>query len=77
MQTNTSTARYCGLVPVRIQEALFIGRSLERCRKFQEVVDEIQKREYNDPQLFTNGPPEVHTDIAIPRPCCYCDGNGD
>jgi len=77
MQENTSTARYCGLCPVRIQEALFIGRSLERLRKFQAVVDEIQKKGYNDPEPFTDEPPEVHADIAISRPCCYCVGNGD
>ena len=61
MQTNTLTARYCGLSPVRIQEALFIGHSLERCRKFQEFVDDIQKKGYNAPELFIDEPPEVHT----------------
>ena len=60
MQENISTARHCGLSPVRIQEALFIGRSLERLRKFQEIVDEIQKDDYNEPELFTDEP-EVHT----------------
>ena len=76
MQANTLTARYCGLSPVRIQEALFIGRSVERLRRFQEVVDKIQNKEYNVPELFTDEPPEVHTDIALSRPCCYSDGNG-
>ena len=61
MQVNTLTARYCGLSPVRIQEALFIGRSLERCRKFQEFVDEIQKKGYNNPELFTDEPVDVYT----------------
>jgi len=77
MQTNTLTARYCGLSPVRIQEALFIGRSLERCQKFQEFVDKIQKKGYNDPELFIDEPPEVYTDISISRPYCYSGGNGD
>ena len=61
MQVNTLTARYCGLCPVRIQEALFIGRSLERCQKFQEFVDKIQKQGYNVPELFTDEPSAVHT----------------
>ena len=77
MQTNTLTARYCGLSPVRIQEALFIGRSLERCRKFQAVVDAIQKKGYNASELFTNEPPEVYADISISRPYCYSGGNGN
>jgi Holliday junction resolvase len=61
MQANTLTAGYCGLSPVRIQEALFIGRSYERFRRFQEVVDAIQKKEYNVPECFTDEPPEIHT----------------
>jgi flagellar motor switch protein FliG len=40
------TAGYCGLCPVRIQEALFIGRSLERVRRFQGIVDDIDNHFY-------------------------------
>ena len=75
MQANTLTARYCGLCPVRIQEALFIGRSIERLRRFQKVVDEIKNNGYNVSESFTDE--QVYTDVATSRQCCYCGGNGD